>query len=164
MNIDIFTAGGTIDKIYFDALSEYQVGESNTSILLREMNVGFKYRVKSLFRKDSLDLNEEDRALIRKEVEKSKKDKILITHGTDTMIETAKTLKKIKGKTIVLTGSLKPSLFKDSDAIFNIGFALGCLLNLKKGVYIAMNGTVFKPDNVIKDRKLEKFVLKSESG
>ena len=156
-NIAIISVGGTIDKIYFDAKSEYEVGPPNIEKVLAELNLSITYSVNSLMRKDSLDLTDDDRALITKAVADEPCPRILITHGTDTMVETAKALKDIAGKTIVLTGALEPALFKTSDAVFNIGCALGAVQVLPPGVYVAMNGRIFNAGKVRKNLALNKF-------
>ncbi|MEO1167538.1 MAG: asparaginase domain-containing protein [Pseudomonadota bacterium] len=156
--IDIFTTGGTIDKVYFDALSEYQVGPTAVADILRENNVQCDHRVTQLMRKDSLELTDEDRATIRAAAEESEADRILITHGTDTMVETARMLGGVGGKTIVLTGALQPATLKHSDAEFNIGFALAAVQALPPGVYVAMNGRIFDPATVRKDRAAKRFI------
>lgn len=157
MTIQIFTTGGTIDKIYFDQKSEFQVGDSPLTDLLREANVTFDYQIKSLIKKDSLDLTDDDRQLIFDEVSAVSFKHIVITHGTDTMIRTAQRLKKISGKVIVLTGSMFPARFRSSDAIFNIGAALTAVQILPHGVYLAINGHIFDPDHVQKNIKLNRF-------
>ena len=157
-SIQIFTTGGTIDKVYFDALSEYQVGPTAVADILRENNVQCEHQVTQLMRKDSLELTDEDRAAIRAAIEDSDADRILITHGTDTMVDTARTLGDIAGKTIVLTGALQPATLKHSDAEFNVGFALAAVQALPAGVYVAMNGQIFDPATARKDRKAGKFV------
>ena len=157
-SIQIFTTGGTIDKVYFDALSEYQVGPTAVADILRENNVQCEHQVTQLMRKDSLELTDDDRAAIRAAIEDSNADRILITHGTDTMVETARTLGGIDGKTIVLTGALQPATLKHSDAEFNVGFALAAVQALPAGVYVAMNGQIFDPATARKDRKAGKFV------
>ncbi|MDX2446914.1 MAG: asparaginase domain-containing protein [Desulfobacterales bacterium] len=151
MYIKIFTTGGTIDKVYFDATSEYQVGPPNISAVFEELKLGFTYTIESLMKKDSLELTDEDRATIFKAVAKDSTEKILITHGTDTMVQTAKALADIQGKTIVLTGALKPALFKTTDAVFNIGCAVIAAQTLEPGIYIVMNGCVFPYDHVRKN-------------
>ena len=156
-DISIITVGGTIDKVYFDAKSEYEVGPPNIEKVLSELNLSISYRINSLMRKDSLDLTAEDRALIVKTVADDPCERILITHGTDTMVETAKELTTIVQKTIVLTGALEPALFKTSDAVFNIGCALGAVQSLPPGTYIAMNGKVFPADKVWKNLKENRF-------
>ena len=156
-DITILTTGGTIDKIYFDAKSEYEVGPPNVERLLGELNLNLSYKIISLFRKDSLDVTDEDRQTIRKAVQETKSQKIIITHGTDTMAETARALIGIENKTIVLTGALEPALFKTSDAIFNVGCALGAVQSLEPGIYIAMNGAIFNADNVRKNLERNMF-------
>lgn len=153
MEIKIFTMGGTIDKVYFDAKSSYEVGESNIDRMLKEIKVGFDYTLESLVKKDSLDMTEADREKALNKVCAEPCAKILITHGTDTMVETARCLQGVADKTIVLTGAMQPLLFKDSDAVFNIGFALGVLMSRSPGIYIAMNGGVFSPEGVRKNRE-----------
>lgn len=155
--IQIFACGGTIDKVYFDAKSDYQVGEPQVSDILRLAKVTFAFEVQSLLRKDSLDINDEDRQMVRQAVERCQAKLVLITHGTDHMPDTAKALKDIPGKTIVLTGANSPALFVGSDAQFNIGCALGALHCLPEGVYIVMNGRVFPGDRVKKNRQHSRF-------
>lgn len=155
--ISIITVGGTIDKIYFDAKSEYEVGPPNIEKVLSEFHLSISYRINSLMRKDSLDLTGEDRALIAATVAADPCNRIVITHGTDTMVETALQLTAISNKIIVLTGALEPALFKTSDAVFNIGCALGAVQSLTPGVYIAMNGKVFPAGNVRKNLQENRF-------
>ena len=157
MNIAILTTGGTFDKIYFDANSEYSIGEPCISSILDEGNVTSEFRIKSVLKKDSLDINQKERELIKKSVIECEEEKIIIIHGTDTMVETAKFLEEIKDKTIVLTGSMQPARFKKTDAIFNSGFAFAAVLSLENGVYIAMNGKIFNSSNVRKNIDLGRF-------
>ena len=157
MNIAILTTGGTFDKIYFDANSEYSIGEPCISSILDEGNVTSEFRIKSILKKDSLDINQEERELVKKSVIECEEEKIIIIHGTDTMVETAKFLEEIKDKTIVLTGSMQPARFKKTDAIFNSGFAFAAALSLENGVYIAMNGRIFNSSNVRKNIDLGRF-------
>lgn len=157
MNLHIITTGGTIDKTYFDAKSDYQVGDPVIGELLDSMGARITYTVESAMRKDSLDLTDDDRAAVHALAASCKEDKVLITHGTDGMVRTGKTLKGIKGKTIVLTGALQPAAFKTSDAIFNIGCAIGALHSAPEGVYIAMNGLLFPIDDVRKNIELNRF-------
>ena len=155
--ISILTVGGTIDKVYFDAKSEYEVGPPNIAKVLAEMTLSISYTINPLMRKDSLDLTGEDRALIAATVAADSGHRILITHGTDTMVQTALQLRQIPNKTIVLTGALEPALFKTSDAVFNIGCALGAVQSLPPGVYIAMNGKIFTADTVRKNLQENRF-------
>ncbi len=157
MKIKFFAVGGTIDKVYFDALSKYEIGESNINDILKDARVNFKADVSSIFKKDSLDMTDKDRYAVYKIVKNDTYDKIIITHGTDTMIETAKVLETIKNKTIVLTGAMEPAKFRSSDAVFNLGSAVAAVQTLQHGVYIVISGRVFKPDNVKKDRTLKMF-------
>jgi len=155
--ISIIAVGGTIDKIYFDAKSEYEVGPPNVARVLAELQLVVPYTVTSLMRKDSLDMTDDDRKLITETVRQDSGNRIIITHGTDTMTDTANCLLAIPGKTIVLTGALEPALFKTSDAVFNIGCALGAVQSLPEGVYIAMNGAIFQAPHVRKNRALGRF-------
>jgi L-asparaginase len=156
-NLLIITTGGTIDKTYFDDKSDYQIGEPQISQILHAMHVAFEFEVSALMRKDSLHIEDEDRNLIRDAVAASDARHVLITHGTDSMVETASVLKDIPEKTIVLTGALNPARFRDSDAIFNIGCAVGAVQSLPPGVYIAMNGTIWDPAQVRKNRLENRF-------
>jgi len=157
MKIKIFSVGGTIDKVYFDALSEYQVGLPSIREILDSLPIAFEYEVESLLRKDSLDMNDNDRRRVRQEVMAENCHHILITHGTDTMIDTGKILADIPDKCIVLTGAMEPANFKSSDAMFNIGVAVGALNALPDGIYIAMNGCIFSPQRCRKNRERRMF-------
>jgi L-asparaginase len=157
MDIKFFAVGGTIDKVYFDALSKYEIGESNINDILKDARVNFKFDVSSILKKDSLEMTAQDRSMINNIVQEESCDKIIITHGTDTMIETAKELGKIKDKVIILTGAMEPAKFKSSDAIFNLGSAVSAVQTLKNGIYIVINGRIFIPDNVCKNRSLKQF-------
>ena len=157
MKLHIITTGGTIDKIYFDAKSDYQVGEPVIGELLQRMGVGFKFTVESAMRKDSLDMTDVDRKLIRRLVEQCREECVLITHGTDGMVATAAALGGIPAKCIVLTGALQPAAFAQSDAIFNIGCAIGAVQSKPPGVYIAMNGEVFDSGQVRKNVAANRF-------
>lgn len=157
MKIKIFSVGGTIDKVYFDKLSEYQVGFPSVREILDSLPIAFEYEIESLLRKDSLDMNDEDRQLVRARVAEEGLRQIIVTHGTDTMVETGKRLSGIKGKCIVLTGAMEPAHFKSSDAVFNVGVAVGAVSSLPDGVYIAMNGRIFDPFKCRKNRDLGIF-------
>lgn len=160
IQIQIFSCGGTIDKVYFDAMSEYEVGEPQIAKIFREAKVAFEYSIESLMRKDSLDMTDEDRDIICNCIGNHPGKLFLLTHGTDTMPETAQQLAKhpdVQGKTVVLTGSMTPARFQASDAEFNIGCAVGALLSQTPGVYIAMNGLVFHGDRVRKNRDAGRF-------
>jgi L-asparaginase len=164
MRIKILTTGGTIDKVYFDATSEYEVGDSRVPEILRESNVTFEFVTVNLMRKDSLELTDEDRQTIRREIERSEETRIVVTHGTDTMVRTAQALQGIPGRVIVLTGSLHPARFRTSDAVFNVAAAVTAVQILPEGVYLAMNGRIFPPDRVRKNRERNRFEETGEAS
>jgi L-asparaginase len=157
LKLKFITTGGTIDKVYFDAKSEYEVGSPQIVEILKEAHATFEFELESLLRKDSLDMTEEDRQLIRRKIEADPCPRIVVTHGTDTMIQTAKALRGIPDKTIVLTGSMQPARFKSTDAAFNVGVAIGAAQVLPPGVYIAMNGQVFDPEKARKNAAESRF-------
>ena len=161
MAIKIFTTGGTIDKTYFDQKSTYHVGKPQASGVLERANVVVDYEVTSIMQKDSLDIDDLDRAKVREAIVAESKDRIIITHGTDTMIETALFIQDIPNKTIVITGSMYPAQYRDSDAVFNLGCALIGAQTLPPGVYIAMNGRIFNPNTSVKNVALNRFEEKS---
>jgi L-asparaginase len=154
----ILTTGGTIDKAYFDALSEYQIGDSGIPALLAEARVALPFRIEEVCRKDSLELTDQDRAMIATRAAEAPETRIVITHGTDTMTDTAKALAKVPGKTMVLTGALAPARFAESDAAFNLGMAFAAAQTCPPGVWIAMSGQVFDGLKVRKDRAAGQFV------
>ncbi len=156
-HLTIVTTGGTIDKIYFDDKSEYQIGAPQIGEILRQLGVVFDFDVIPILRKDSLHLTDEDRELIRRTIEHQPHRHVLVTHGTDTMVETAHALAPIRGKVIVLTGALNPARFQGSDAVFNVGCAVGAVQALADGVYIAMNGRLWDPSRVRKNRAANRF-------
>ncbi len=158
MEIKIFTTGGTIDKIYFDQKSKFEVGEPAINEVLAEANVTVPYQCETLLRKDSLDLTEADRQKIYDAVAADDHRHIIITHGTDTMIQTAQKLKPLsRDRVIVLTGSMMPAKFRSTDAEFNIGGAVIAVQILPPGVYITMNGQIFDPDRTRKNVELNRF-------
>lgn len=157
MSLLVISTGGTIDKVYFDANSEYEIGEPTVPHVFREAGVGLSWRLISLFRKDSLELTPDDRDRILATCAEAPENRILITHGTDTMTETAGCLRGLEGKTIVLTGALAPARFRVTDAVFNLGLALGAVQSLPEGVYLAMNGTIFEAGRVRKNRAAGRF-------
>lgn len=163
MHIQVFTTGGTIDKVYYDAKSAYEIGEPQIGELFREAGVTFTYDVETLFRKDSLDLTEADRAEVARRIVGSRHARVIVTHGTDTMAETARAVADAlteagdTSTTVVFVGSLSPARFKATDAEFNVGFAAAAVQSLTPGVYVAMNGRVFDPYHVRKDRDQNRF-------
>lgn len=157
MDIVFLTTGGTIDKVYFDAISRFEVGETVVSKILREGGVTFEFEVIPLMRKDSLEMEDRDREAIRAAVAARAESRVVVTHGTDTMVDTARALAGISGKTIVLTGALSPARFQASDAVFNIGMAVAAAQTCPPGVWIAMSGRVFACNEVRKNRDLNRF-------
>lgn len=146
MKIKVFTAGGTIDKIYSEERGtlNFSFGkQAIKEISESTIRLNLEHNIERLLAKDSLEMDEIDRELIKRACLGSVVDKILITHGTDTMIDTARVLSDIQDKVIVLTGASQPYRFRESDAEFNIGVAFGALNVLDTGVYIAMNGRVY---------------------
>jgi L-asparaginase len=159
----LLTTGGTIDKQYFDALSRYQIADTTVTRLLAVARVTHSHRVEEVLRKDSIDLTDEDRARIVEHVTGASVSRIIITHGTDTMTLTARALRHISDKTIVLTGALSPSRFSESDAAFNLGMAFATAQTASPDVYITINGSVFRANEVEKDRERSCFVLKRDA-
>ena len=157
MIIKIVTTGGTIDKIYFDRKNEFQVGDPQIEKVLSEANVTLDYEVIQLLRKDSLDLTDADRHLIYRTILSDPAGHFVVTHGTDTMLITAKVLKKITDKVIVLTGAMQPAKFRQTDAVFNIAAAITAVQILSPGVYIAMNGRIFDPAKTRKNIEQNRF-------
>jgi L-asparaginase len=163
--ITFLTTGGTIDKVYFDATSEFEVGESVVEHILREGLVHLPYEVVALMRKDSLELTDEDRDAIRRFIVAHTGTRYIITHGTDTMRQTADALASLGAdNTIVLTGALTPARFKSTDAVFNVGMAVAAVQTKDHGVYIAMSGQIFPADAVVKNREKNRFEYVSHNG
>lgn len=156
-HLSIVTTGGTIDKIYFDDKSAYEIGDPQIGKILEALGVAFTFDVLPAMRKDSLHLDDADRDLLRRLIDAQPHRHILVTHGTDTMVETAAVLGSIEGKVIVLTGALNPARFQGSDAVFNVGCAVGAVQTLPDGVYIAMNGRIWNPAHVRKNRDANRF-------
>ncbi|HIM95400.1 MAG TPA: asparaginase [Gammaproteobacteria bacterium] len=158
MQIKILVTGGTLDKVYNELTGELMFGTSNLDEMLERSRSTVGINTEVLFLKDSLDMNDEDRGLILSKCLECSEDRVMITHGTDTMVETAQLLgNKIKDKTIVLFGSMIPYSINNSDALFNLGAALSVVQNKTNGVYIAMNGQVFDFDKVEKNKALGIF-------
>lgn len=159
MKIVFVQTGGTIDKDYPKARKGYafEIGEAAVKRILQRVNPNFDFEIICLLRKDSLDITEEDRIKIYETCRKADSDKIVVTHGTDTIIATARKLAKIKNKAIVLTGAVRPEKFLDSDAPFNVGTAIGAINFLRDGVYIAMNGRVYPWNKFRRDTETGQF-------
>jgi L-asparaginase len=157
MFIRFVTTGGTIDKIYFDALSQFEIGDSQVKHILTEGLADFDYEIVPLLQKDSIDMNDEDRIKVRDYIASDTANRYVITHGTDTMPETAEVLADLADKTIVLTGALTPARFKSTDAVFNVGMAVATAQVAAPGVYIAMSGQIFSAGEVRKNRAKNRF-------
>ena len=157
MKVTFITTGGTIDKVYFDAKGGFQIGESELPRMLEESHVTVKWEVLELMKKDSLDLTDEDRDLLLETVEGLDTSRIVITHGTDTMVRSALHLQGVPDKTIVFTGSLSPARFRASDAVFNVGAALTAAQCMPPGVWICMNGRIFPAADVQKNVDENRF-------
>jgi len=156
-SVRIITTGGTIDKIYFDARSQFEVGAPVIDHVLEEALVSLPWTVQALMQKDSLELTDEDRGMIRDAVHQSPEQRILITHGTDTMAKTAEVIGDTQGRTVVFTGSLTPARFRSSDAIFNVGAAFAATQCLPAGSWVFMNGRVFRAGGVKKNLDTNRF-------
>lgn len=154
----VFTTGGTIDKSYFDGLSQYQFDQSKIGELISNAAVSLPFEIVELMAKDSLELTDDDRDRIVSAISGADAERIIITHGTDSMAVTADRLAALGlHKTIALTGAFLPARYADSDAAFNLGMAFATVQTAPYGVYIAMNGTVFPAGGVIKDRAQRTF-------
>ena len=158
MKMRLFITGGTIDKVYNQSNGELEFNKTHFPEILSRARVEVDLLIEELLLIDSLDMVDADRELIIEKCAKCDERFILITHGTDTMCETARLLGESSiDKTIVLFGSMVPYAVSDSDAFFNFGCALGSLQLLETGVYIAMNGRVLPWNNVEKNRSLGIF-------
>lgn len=145
MYILFIQTGGTIDKDYLQIRKSYSFEIVGPAVerILRRVNPNIRYSVVSLLKKDSLDITDRDRKSIARYCQKARAKRIIITHGTDTMVQTARALSAIQNKIIILTGAMRPEKFTDSDAMFNVGSAVGAMSNLPLGVYIAMNARIY---------------------
>lgn len=158
MSIRLFVTGGTFDKIYDGVEESLTFKRTHIYEILENVKNKSEIKVETLMLIDSLDMNEEHRNEILKKCKSCQEDKIIITHGTSTMAETAKLLgKEINDKSIILTGAMLPYSIGKGDAIFNLGFALASVQTIPKGIYIAMNGKIFHYDNVRKNSKNGEF-------
>jgi L-asparaginase len=153
MAIRIFITGGTFDKEYNELNGELYFKDTHMHELLEKGRCRVDVEIRTLMMIDSLEMTDEDRELIVHQCQQCEEDRIVITHGTDTMSETARVLaEKVQGKTIVLTGAMIPIKFGSSDGLFNLGGALAFVQTLPAGTYVAMNGRYFHGDNVRKNK------------
>ena len=158
MAIRIFITGGTFDKEYNELTGQFYFKDSHLPEMLELGRNLVLVETSTLMMVDSLEMSDDDRALIAEHCTKSPEDRIIITHGTDTMSETAKVIsQRVKNKTIVLTGAMVPYKFGSSDGLFNLGSALAFVQTLPHGVYVVMNGRYFNADNVRKNKETGEF-------
>lgn len=158
MSIRIFITGGTFDKEYNELNGQLYFKDSHLSDLLEMGRSRVSVEIRTLMMVDSLEMTDEDRQLIAYQCNNCDETQIVITHGTDTMADTAKMLaREVKDKTIVLTGAMIPIKFGSSDGLFNLGSALAFAQTLPAGVYVAMNGRCFNWDNVRKNKQTGVF-------
>jgi len=162
VNILFIQTGGSIDKDYPKVTKGYafEITKPAVARIANRAYAGFSYDIIELLKKDSQDITDSDRRLIYKTCEDAQQSKIIITHGTDTMIETAKVLSAITNKTIVLTGSIVPEKFRGSDADFNVGSAVGALSVLPNGTYIAMHGRVVPYSKAVRELSSGQFTFR----
>lgn len=158
MSIRIFVTGGTFDKEYNELNGSLFFKDTHLNEMLKLGRCKAPIEIRTLMMMDSIDMTDDDRETIASNCLKCDLDKIIVTHGTDTMVETAKVIAgKVKDKTIILTGAMIPYKFGSSDGLFNLGAAIGFVQTLPYGVYIAMNGRFFNWDNCRKNKKIGEF-------
>lgn len=158
MGIRLFVTGGTFDKEYDELHGTLDFRETHLPEMLALGRCRLDVRVTKLMMLDSLDMTGADRETIASRCDEAGESRIVITHGTDTMVETARVLaERVRGKTIVLTGAMIPIAFGSSDGLFNLGGALTAVQTLPEGVWITMNGRVFPWDDVRKNRETGVF-------
>jgi len=156
--IRIFVTGGTFDKTYNELTGELYFKDSHLPEMLKLGRCNLEVEVRTLMMIDSLHMTDDDRQIILQQCRTAPESRIVITHGTDTMVETAGVLAQgIGDKTIVLTGAMIPYKFGSSDGLFNLGSALAFAQTLPSGVYVAMNGRYFSWERVRKNRKTGMF-------
>ena len=157
MTMHFLAIGGTIDKVYFDALSDYKIGPPAVTEILQRVKVNFDYEVTEVISKDSLEMTDSDREEMANTVKLHPANQVIITHGTDTMVDTGQALKQVSGKTIVIMGAMQPAIMKATDADFNLGVAVAAVQALPEGVYLCMNGRIYDVDKVSKNRAQAQF-------
>lgn len=153
----ILTCGGTFDKVYHDALSDYTIGDPCAHDILAEAGMRDGWELLEVMRKDSLDMTDADRDHLHQAAADCTAAHLVVVHGTDTMVDSAARLANLADKTIVFTGAMSPARFRQSDATFNLGFAIAAALTASPGVYIAMGGQLHRHDQVRKNREAGRF-------
>jgi len=165
VSIRIFVTGGTFDKEYDELTGKLFFQDSHLPEMIRLGRANIKLEVRTLMMIDSLEMTDADREIIIEHCRNAPESRIVITHGTDTMVETARALAaSIRDKTIVLTGAMVPYKFGSSDGLFNLGSALAFVQTLPAGVYVAMNGRYFPADRVRKNRRTGMFEEETPTG
>jgi L-asparaginase len=158
MSVRIFITGGTFDKTYNELTGQLYFKDSHLPEMLELGRCLVPVEIRTLMMIDSLEMEEMDRDLIARHCMEADEEKIIITHGTDTMADTARFLEqKVSGKTVVITGAMVPYKFGSSDGLFNLGSAMAFVQTLKPGVYVAMNGRCFGANNVRKNKQTGEF-------
>lgn len=159
MNIKLLLTGGTIDAKYNELTGGLDYGQTHIGSMLDQARSRLDIDIEELMMVNSLDITDEQRQQILQACAQAEQNRIVITHGTDTIVETAKLLgdNAPDGKTIVLVGAMIPFTFGNSDALFNLGAALAAVQTMTAGVYITMNGKIFDWDKVNKNRQLGEF-------
>ena len=155
--VAILTCGGTFDKVYHDALSDYSIGAPCAPDILAEAGMQDGWELIEVMRKDSLDMTDDDRKTLHTAAAGCRASRLVVVHGTDTMAESAAVLADIPDKTIVFTGAMNPARFRQTDAPFNLGFAIAATLTADPGTYIAMGGRLYPHDEVKKNREQGRF-------
>ena len=159
MSIRIFVTGGTFDKEYDELTGELFFKKTHLREMLELGRSKIDFNISTLMMKDSLEMDDNDRAVIVDNCSKAVENSIIITHGTDTMVRTAKLIAKQEmDKTIILTGAMIPYKFGSSDGLFNLGAAIGYVQSLSKGVYVSMNGKCFNHNKVEKNKETGEFI------
>ena len=160
MQVLLIQTGGTIDKDYREGAGTYnfEIMDPAAQRILERIKPSFEYRILPLLQKDSQDISDEDRQLLLKTCQDAEEKYIVITHGTDTMVETGEFLNGVSDKVIVITGSSRPERFSKSDAPFNLGLAFGALTRLPDGIYVAMSGCVLPWNHIAKDPHTGQFI------
>lgn len=163
MEIAFIQTGGTIDKDYPHQIKgwAFEIGDPAFISILENAQHQHQISFHEVFKKDSLEISLEDRNMLKAYMTNLKEKTIIITHGSDTLLETASVLSVIKNKTIILTASMLPEKFKNSDAAFNLGMAVGGAQILEDGVYIAIHGLLESWEKIERDQLTGKYHLKS---
>ena len=158
MTIRVFVTGGTFDKEYDEIRGALDFGDTHLPEMLERGRCALDVEIRTLMMVDSLEMTDEDRELVARSCRRAEEERIVVTHGTDTMVDTARVLAaSVVGKTVVLTGAMVPYAFGSSDGLFNLGSALSFAQTLPHGVYVAMNGRCFPWDDVRKNRDTGMF-------